>query len=129
MRSSRNVVYDSDGAHFSDAQLLVLASLWLRSAVLPGIGFIVMMVLSILMVGIYPAIIQQVSVKPNASDKEAPYILRNIDATRDGYGIETRSGDSGTVDYKSYPVDSNPSASDLGCFCAPASNRLDPASG
>ena len=27
MRSSRNVVSDSDGTHFSDAQLLVLASL------------------------------------------------------------------------------------------------------
>ena len=32
---------------------------------------------------------QQFSVKPNASDKEKPYISRNIQATRDAYGIQT----------------------------------------
>ena len=91
--------------------LMVLGSLWLRSAVLPGIGFIVVMVLSVLMSGIYPAIIQQVSVKPNASDKEAPYIRRNILATRYAYGIETKSGNNGVVSYKTYPVASNPDSS------------------
>ena len=48
-----------------------------------------MLVLSILISGIYPAILQQVSVKPNASTKEAPYIGRNIQATRAAYGIQT----------------------------------------
>ena len=47
----------------------VLASMWLRSALLPGIGFGVLLILSILISGIYPAIVQQVSVKPNASDQ------------------------------------------------------------
>src|SRR5206468_12008947 len=47
----------------------VLASIWLNSAMLPGIGFVVLLVLSILVGGIYPAIIQGVSVNPNASDK------------------------------------------------------------
>src|SRR5690348_12190863 len=42
----------------------VLASVWLRSVLLPGIGFAVLLVLSILIAGIYPAIVQQVSVKP-----------------------------------------------------------------
>ena len=42
----------------------VLASIWLRSVLLPGIGFVVLLVLSILISGIYPAIVQQVSVKP-----------------------------------------------------------------
>ena len=67
----------------------MLASLWLRSALLPGIAFVVLLVLSILISGIYPAIVQQVTVKPNASDKEAPYIRRNITATRQAYGIVT----------------------------------------
>ena len=48
----------------------VLASMWLRSALLPGIGFVVLLVLSILIGGIYPAIVQQVSVKPNASTRK-----------------------------------------------------------
>jgi len=69
----------------------VLASMWLRSTLIPAIGFVSMLVLSIVISGIYPAILQQVSVKPNASSKEAPYIERNIQATRDAYGIQLGS--------------------------------------
>jgi uncharacterized protein len=89
----------------------VLASIWLRSVLLPGIGFAVLLVLSILIGGIYPAIVQQVSVKPNASDKEAPYITRNIKATREAYGIVTKSDKhpDGAVSYvPHYPAISNP---------------------
>ena len=83
----------------------VLASIWLRSAILPGIGFAVLLILSILISGIYPAIVQQVSVKPNASNKEVPYIARNIAATRNAYGIA-----SGTnVNYVPYAATSSPS--------------------
>ncbi|HEV2886355.1 MAG TPA: UPF0182 family protein, partial [Jatrophihabitans sp.] len=67
--------------------LAVLASLWLKSAQIPIISFVVLLVLSIGINGIYPAIVQQVTVKPNASDKEVPYIGRNIEATRQAYNI------------------------------------------
>jgi uncharacterized membrane protein (UPF0182 family) len=82
----------------------VLASIWLRSVLLPGIGFVVLLILSILISGIYPAIVQQVSVKPNASDKERPYISRNITATREAYGIttETSADPNGSVKYVTY---------------------------
>jgi uncharacterized membrane protein (UPF0182 family) len=83
---------------------LVLASLWLRSTLLPVIAFVAMLVLSILISGIYPAILQQVSVKPNASSKEQPYILRNIDATRAAYDIQTDNG----VTYTAYPALTHP---------------------
>jgi uncharacterized protein len=81
----------------------LIASLWLRSTLLPGIAFISMLVLSILISGIYPAILQQVSVKPNASTKEIPYIQRNLAATRAAYDIG-----SGKVDYVPYDATSNP---------------------
>jgi len=87
----------------------VLASLWLRSALLPGIGFVVLLVLSILMGGIYPAAIQKFSVSPNAQDKERPYIARNIKATREAYGIVTKAGtNGGTVVYQSYAATAKP---------------------
>jgi hypothetical protein len=91
----------------------VLASMWLRSALLPGIGFIVLLVLSILISGIYPAIVQQVSVKPNASDKERVYIARNIAATRQAYDIVTKSASNpnGTVVYKKYNANIQPDPS------------------
>ncbi|MGI8666433.1 MAG: UPF0182 family membrane protein [Jatrophihabitans sp.] len=96
--------------------LTVLASLWLRSAQLPVISFVVLLVLSIGINGIYPAIVQQVTVKPNASDKEAPYIQRNIQATRQAYDIVTSTNDGadgGTVTYQNYSVTTNPSDSAL----------------
>ncbi len=67
----------------------LIASLWLRSTLLPGIAFVSMLVMSVLISGIYPALLQQISVKPNASSKEAPYISRNIQATRAAYNIRT----------------------------------------
>ena len=87
--------------------LSVLASLWLRSAQLPVIGFVVLIVLSLGISGIYPFFMQQFTVKPNASTKEAPYILRNIDATRQAYNIMTDT-DGGTVTYKNYSVTADP---------------------
>ena len=88
----------------------VLASLWLRSALLPGIGFVVLLVLSILMGGIYPAAIQKFSVGPNASDKERPYISRNIKATRQAYDIVTRdaANPNGSVIYEQYQANPKP---------------------
>jgi uncharacterized protein len=82
----------------------LIASLWLRSTMLPAIAFVSMLVLSILISGIYPAILQQVSVKPNASSKEAPYISRNIQATRQAYGIQTDD----EVVYPNYDVSKSP---------------------
>ncbi|MEP6851495.1 MAG: UPF0182 family protein [bacterium] len=79
----------------------VLASIWLSSPQLPAIGFGVLVILSIVISGIYPALVQQISVKPNASVKERPYISRNIAATRRAYGIVTNT-DGGTVAYKDY---------------------------
>jgi uncharacterized membrane protein (UPF0182 family) len=87
----------------------MIASLWLRSTLIPAIGFVAMLILSILISGIYPALVQNFSVKPNASSKEAPYILRNINATRVAYDITT----NGTVRYIPYTASSQPDSSVL----------------
>jgi hypothetical protein len=91
---------------------LVVASLWLKSPRLPGIAFVVLLILSIVINGIYPAIVQQVTVKPNASQKEATYISRNIAATRQAYGIVS-STDGGSVSYDSYNVTASPNTTAL----------------
>ncbi|MFW0789102.1 UPF0182 family protein [Gordonia sp. CPCC 205333] len=47
-----------------------------------------LMLLSALAIGVlWPAAVEQFSVKPNAAQKERDYIERNITATRDAYGI------------------------------------------
>jgi uncharacterized membrane protein (UPF0182 family) len=68
--------------------LLFFANIFRRSWMLPGAGVALMVVSSFLISGVYPGIIQQFQVKPSESTKEAPYIQRNIDATRAAYGID-----------------------------------------
>jgi uncharacterized membrane protein (UPF0182 family) len=67
--------------------LLFFANIIRRSWVLPAAGTALLVVSSVLIAGIYPGAIQQFQVKPSESSKEAPYIQRNIDATRDAYGL------------------------------------------
>jgi hypothetical protein len=67
--------------------LLFFANVWRRTWLLPGIGF-GLLVLSALLIGTaYPAIVQQFQVKPSESTREAPYIQRNINATRAAYSL------------------------------------------
>lgn len=99
--------------------LAVLASMWLRSVLIPTTAFVVLLVLSVLANGIYPAVVQQFRVKPNANVLERQYIANNIAATRQAYDVVTRSdagGEkdaAGTVDYASYQATSNPDVADL----------------
>jgi uncharacterized protein len=68
--------------------LLFFANIFRRSLILPAAGTALMVISSVLIAGIYPAAIQQFQVKPSESSKEAPFIQRNIDATRVAYGID-----------------------------------------
>jgi uncharacterized protein len=67
--------------------LLFFANIVRKSLILPAAGSILMVGASVLIAGVYPGAIQQFQVKPSESSKEAPFIQRNIEATRDAYGI------------------------------------------
>ena len=67
--------------------LLFFANIIRRSWVLPAAGVGLLVISSVLIAGVYPAAIQQFQVKPSESSKEAPYIQRNIEATRAAYGL------------------------------------------
>ncbi|MGI5480795.1 UPF0182 family membrane protein [Streptomyces lavendofoliae] len=68
--------------------VLFFATLWRRTWQLPVIGFGLMVLSAILIGGLYPAIVQKFQVQPNEQAKEAPYIEKNIDATRKAYDID-----------------------------------------
>jgi uncharacterized membrane protein (UPF0182 family) len=68
--------------------LLFFVNIVRRSWVLPAAGTALLVISSVLIAGIYPGAIQQFQVKPSESSKEAPYIQRNIDATRTAYGLD-----------------------------------------
>ncbi|MFI5827023.1 UPF0182 family protein [Streptomyces sp. NPDC051578] len=68
--------------------LLFFATLWRRTWQLPVIGFGLMVLSAILIGGLYPAIVQKFQVQPNEQAKESPYVEKNIEATRNAYGID-----------------------------------------
>ncbi len=67
--------------------LLFFANIVRRSWLLPAAGTALLVISSVLIAGIYPGAIQTFQVKPSESSKEAPFIQRNIDATRTAYGL------------------------------------------
>ncbi|MGH3705490.1 MAG: UPF0182 family protein, partial [Agromyces sp.] len=54
---------------------------------LPLVGTALLVVSSLLIGSLYPWVIQRFQVDPSARSLEEPYIQRNIDLTRDAYGI------------------------------------------
>ena len=66
---------------------LFIASIWTRSWRLPVVGVALLVITSIVVGSIYPALYQRFKVKPSEKSLEQVYIDRNIKATRAAYGI------------------------------------------
>ncbi|MDF3050301.1 MAG: hypothetical protein K0R87_1939 [Pseudonocardia sp.] len=58
-----------------------------RNLQLPAIAVVLLVLSSVLVGAAWPAVLQQFIVAPNANEREAPSIQRNIDATRQAYGL------------------------------------------
>ncbi|MCL1922338.1 MAG: UPF0182 family protein [Propionibacteriaceae bacterium] len=54
---------------------------------IPVVSVVLVVVSSLVIGGIYPAIVQSFTVNPTEPDKERPYMEMNIAATREAYGI------------------------------------------
>jgi uncharacterized protein len=67
--------------------VLFLVGAFRRSALLPAMGFGLLVLSAVVIGGVYPFIIQQFVVKPNEQVKERPYIAREITSTRAAYGL------------------------------------------
>jgi uncharacterized membrane protein (UPF0182 family) len=96
--------------------LLFFATLWRRTWQLPVIGFGLMVLSAILIGGLYPAIVQKFQVQPNEQAKEAPYVEKNLKATREAYGIDGTqvseyAGKSDTKDKTKQRADADTTAS------------------
>ncbi|HUR51531.1 MAG TPA: UPF0182 family protein [Mycobacteriales bacterium] len=68
--------------------LLFFANIVARNVLLPAGALALLVVSAVVVGGIYPAYVQQFRVKPNEVVREAPYIQRNIEATRTAYQID-----------------------------------------
>ena len=66
---------------------LFVATIWTHSWRLPAVGVGLLAVCAVVVGGIFPAMIQSFKVKPSEKSLEAPFIDRNIKATRAAYGL------------------------------------------
>jgi hypothetical protein len=80
--------------------LLFLVNIRFRGWVLPAAGIGLLALTSIVAGGIYPAAVQRLRVTPVEREREAPFIKRNIDATRAAFRI-----DDDTVTVRTLPAD------------------------
>ncbi len=68
--------------------VLFFANILRRTWLLPGVGLALFAIAAVLLGGVWPGLMQRFQVKPDEPDKEAPYIGKNIQATRSAFGLE-----------------------------------------
>jgi hypothetical protein len=102
---------------------MFLSVIWTRSWRLPVVGTVLLLVVSVVVGGIFPALIQSLKVKPSEKSLEAPYIARNIEATRAAYGL-------GAIEVTTYVPSDEASAENLRATAAaiPGSGSSTPTS-
>lgn len=66
---------------------LFLFNVFRRHWVIPGIGAGLLILAAVVVGVLYPLFVQQFQVRPSELVREQPYLERNINATRDAYGI------------------------------------------
>ena len=54
----------------------------------PALAVSLMVLAAVVIGGVYPLVVQQLSVNPSQATKEAPYIQKNIEATRAAYSLD-----------------------------------------
>ncbi len=74
------------------AAILLIINIWRRGWVLPVVSVGLWAFVAIAIGSIYPAIFQRFVVEPSESSRESEYIEKNIEATRQAYGLQVSSG-------------------------------------
>ncbi|KAA0102593.1 UPF0182 family protein [Mycolicibacterium sp. P1-5] len=101
----------------------VFSALVLRDLRIPAIGLVLLLLSSLIVGAGWPLVVEQISVKPNAAQKESEYISRSIVATRQAYGLTNKD-----VTYRDYSGTAPTTAQQVAADRATTSNIrvLDP---
>ncbi|MFH1104579.1 MAG: UPF0182 family protein, partial [Actinomycetota bacterium] len=70
------------------AAILLLVNIRMKGWTLPAVAVGLWLVTSVTLGGIWPAAVQRFSVQPDEINKELPFVARNIEFTRQGYGLD-----------------------------------------
>lgn len=70
------------------AAVFMIVNVRRRNILLPICGLVTLILACILLLGVYPALVQRFRVEPNELTFETPYITRHIEWTRRAYGLD-----------------------------------------
>ncbi|MEN8114121.1 MAG: UPF0182 family protein, partial [Actinomycetota bacterium] len=70
------------------AAVILLVNLWFRGWTLPLVAVGLWLVTSIIVGGVYPALVQRLTVLPDEVNREKPYVAHNIEFTRRAYNLD-----------------------------------------
>jgi uncharacterized membrane protein (UPF0182 family) len=101
----------------------VFSAIVLRDLRIPAIGVVLLLLSSVIVGAGWPLVVERISVRPNAAQKESEYISRSIAATRQAYGLTEAS-----VTYRDYSGNAPATAQQVAADRATTSNirLLDP---
>ncbi|HJW74584.1 MAG TPA: UPF0182 family protein, partial [Thermoleophilia bacterium] len=85
---------------------VLVANIWWRRRLLPVAAVGAWIGALVVLLGLWPAITQALVVNPNEGNKEAPYIARNIEATRAAYNLDV-------IEETAYPLKGDLTAAKL----------------
>lgn len=85
--------------------VLFLLNIRFRGWLLPAAGVGILLIAAVVLMGIYPAIVQRLQVDPQELAREEPFIERNLELTRFGFDIALNE-----VTFEDFPANSELSA-------------------
>ncbi|SHJ93760.1 UPF0182 family protein [Desulforamulus aeronauticus] len=86
--------------------LIIIGNIFLRRFRLTAYAIVGLLVVSVLLGGIYPSIVQKFIVLPNEFNREAPYIANNIKLSQQAYNLDT-------IEQKDFPAGRTLQAKDI----------------
>ena len=87
--------------------ILFIVNIRVRRLALPVAAVGIWILTAVLAGGLWPAAIQRFSVQPQELQRESPYIERNLEATRAGFGVDD-------VEHVDFPATTDLAAEDIG---------------
>ncbi|ADB34323.1 protein of unknown function UPF0182 [Kribbella flavida DSM 17836] len=101
---------------------LFFANVVRKTWLLPGVGTVVLVLSAVLLGALWPAALQQLRVRPSEPIREAAYITKNIEATRQAYGLEKTE----VVNYAAKTTTATPSELEADAGVLPGIRLIDP---
>ena len=93
------------------AALLALANAFARTVWLVGGAIALWLVATVLLLGVYPGVVQTFFVNPDPINRERPYLERHIQMTRAAWGLAN-------IEESAFDVAANPQPADLQAYLA-----------